>query len=115
MSERKIICAYPNREGNENETCIGVVAHQISPRMMQIGRQGDQRFSLIVNGNGQATATCPLCRRIHSFVWRNGELDETHLTLQDLEAKPEGDPANPNDPNNPGQQPGGTTPPKTET
>lgn len=110
MAERKIICGYKNREGNPDETCTGVIAHQISPRMMQIGR-GDQRFSLIINGDGQATATCPKCGRIHSFIWKDGALRESELQYEDITPAPGGNPDDPNDPNNPDQNPGGVTPP----
>lgn len=104
MAERKMICGYKNREGNPDETCTGVIAHQISPRMIQIGR-GDQRISVIADGNTQSTVTCPKCGRIHSIIWRGGVMREDLNEFEDVQPAPEGDPNDPNNPNNPGQQP----------
>lgn len=111
MAERKIICGYKNREGNPDETCTGVVAHQVSPRMIQIGR-GDQRVSLIINNDGQVAVTCPKCKRVHSFIFKNGAIRDEGIQYEEVEAQPGGNPDDPNDPNNPGQQPGGVTPPE---
>lgn len=101
MAEKKIICGLPNRDTNNEETCTGVVAHVVSPRMMTLRRRSEQSFSLLINGDGSMQATCPKCGRIHSFVWRAGELNTKDLKLEDVEvSNPAGNPADPNDPNN---------------
>ncbi len=101
---KKITCNLPNRTDNPEQNCTGTVAHQISPRMIQIGRQGRQKISM-VGSNWSALVTCPKCAREHSIVCTNGAIDEANLFLEDIiETKPEGNPDDPNDPNNPDQK-----------
>lgn len=105
MAEQKIVCDLPNRDKSKDGNCSGVLAHLISPRMIQAVRQGDQRFTLTVNQNAQLALTCPRCIRVHSLIWRSGELNQTDLKLEEVEPKdpPAGDnpadpaPADPND------------------
>lgn len=108
---KKIICNLPNRDGNPDEKCTGVIAHMISPRMIQIGRQGKQKFS-IVGSNWSTLATCPKDGREHSIVCTNGIIDESTLHLEEIvETPPEGDPKDPNDPNHPEQHETKVVPP----
>ena len=98
---KKLLCNLPNRSDNPEPNCDGVIAHIISPRMIQIGRQGKQRIS-IVGSNWSALVTCPVCKREHSLVCTSGVLDESTFKLEEIvETPPTGDPADPNDPNNP--------------
>lgn len=101
---KKILCNLPNRDGNPEERCTGVLAHMISPRMIQIGRQGKQKFS-ILGSNWSAMVTCPKDSREHSIVCNNGVIDESTLTLEEItDPAPGGNPADPNDPNLPGNK-----------
>lgn len=100
---KKIVCNLPNRSTNTEEPfCTATLLHQVSPRMVQIGRQGRQKIS-IVGSNWSSLVTCPKCNREHSIICTSGVIDETNHKYEDIEPKPEGNPADPNDPNNPEQ------------
>ena len=114
MAEKKILCNLPNRDGNKDPECKGVLAHLISERMIKIGR-GEHRISFTVtDGNASCVLTCPVCKRLHTLIWRHHKLDESVLTLEDVTPKPNGDPDDPNNPNNPGQNPGGNPAPSED-
>lgn len=107
---KKIICNLPNRTRDpetgkeitpEHPDCIGVLLHQISPRMVQIGR-GNQKIS-IYGSNWSSMVTCPVCKREHTIVCTSGVISEEGHKYEEIEEKPGGNPADPNDPNNPGQ------------
>lgn len=97
---KKLICNLPNRENNEEPLCTGTVVHQISPRMIQVGRQARQRID-VVGSNWSSLVTCPKCNRQHSIVCTSGVIDEKDHHYEDLPIQPEGDPTDPNNPNNP--------------
>lgn len=98
---KKIICNLPNRDTNEDPNCDGVLLHQISPRMVQIGR-GNQKIS-IYGSNWSSMVTCPKCKREHTIVASSGVINEEGHKYEDIVETPGGNPADPNDPNNPGQ------------
>jgi hypothetical protein len=97
---QKLVCNLPNRENNDEPNCTGIVLHKISDKMVQIGRQGKQRFSL-VGGDWSLLATCPKCGREHSIICSKGEIQGVaDMTLEDIPVEPETPPTvPPADPN----------------
>lgn len=114
---RKIICDLPNRKTNDDQTCSGVVAHQISPRMLQVARRDDQRVT-IVGENWNATVTCPRCGRPHSFICKNGVIIEEGHKYEEIDTPPAPEPTDPPAPDDDATPPAGdpepTDPPTEE-
>lgn len=87
---KRIECGLPNRDGNDDETCSGILAHQVSSRMIEFKR-GDQT-GILVGENWQISLTCPKCGRKHGIVCEKGEIQERDLNYRD-ESKKDDDPS----------------------
>ena len=82
---KRIECGLPNREENNDETCSGILAHQVSSRMIEFKR-GDQT-GILVGENWSISLTCPKCGRKHGIVCENGSIKEAELNYRDESKK----------------------------
>lgn len=75
---KRIFCAQPNRPDNpDGKFCIGVLAHQISPRMLELKR--GEEMQVIVGDQWTAMLPCHKCKRKTSVVCDRGKIDEASL------------------------------------
>jgi hypothetical protein len=82
---KRIVCGQPNRPGNpDGDSCIGILAHQISPRMVVAKRapKNEQEFTM-VGDQWSLMLTCPKCLRKTSIVCNHGKIEESELHYVD--------------------------------